>query len=174
MTVVSLSSRITLPNSLPSPKRALGIAGNLKRPSRTRALVEAVLKQISAEGMAETELLDLVDAAPELFVETATDEVVSRPGRVVKAIGLFKHLFDLVDPKALHCKPVILTATGGSDRHALVIESHLRPLFGFFGALTLPASIYVSDRDFEPDAPLPDTIASRVVTAVTQLQRWTK
>ena len=63
--------------------------------------------------------------------------------------GLFKHLFDLIDPLELRGKPVILTATGGGDRHALVVEHQLRPLFGFFSARTLPTAIYASDVDFK-------------------------
>ncbi|WP_370462067.1 NAD(P)H-dependent oxidoreductase [Phyllobacterium sp. SYP-B3895] len=52
--------------------------------------------------------------------------------------GFFKHLIDLLDPLALEGKPILLTATGGSDRHALITEHQLRPHFGFFMAHTLP------------------------------------
>ena len=51
--------------------------------------------------------------------------------------GLFKHLLDLLDPLSLAGKPVLLGATGGGPRHALVIEHQLRPLLGFFEAQTL-------------------------------------
>jgi FMN reductase len=43
---------------------------------------------------------------------------------------------------------VLLAATGGSDRHALIIEHQFRPLFGFFQALTLPLGVYANDSDF--------------------------
>ena len=36
--------------------------------------------------------------------------------------GLFKHFFDLFDPVALRDKPVVLLATGGNDRHALIVD----------------------------------------------------
>jgi FMN reductase len=42
----------------------------------------------------------------------------------------------------------VLTATGGGQKHALVVEHELRPLFGFFTALTLPTAVYASDQDF--------------------------
>ena len=43
---------------------------------------------------------------------------------------------------------MVLTATGGGDRHALIVEHQLRPLFGFFEALTLPTAVYATDKDF--------------------------
>ena len=66
----------------------------------------------------------------------------------------------LVWPPVLGCEPpvvwlksvvpdgVLLAASGGSDRHALVIEHQLRPLFAFFQTLTLPLGVYATDADF--------------------------
>ena len=42
----------------------------------------------------------------------------------------------------------MLAATGGSERHSLVIDHQLRPLFSFFQARTLPLGIYATDKDF--------------------------
>ena len=39
-----------------------------------------------------------------------------------------------------------LIATGGSDRHALVAEYQLRPLFAFFGAKTLATAVFIPDK----------------------------
>jgi len=44
---------------------------------------------------------------------------------------------------------VLLAATGGSERHALVLDHQLRPLFSFFQALTLPIGVYASEADFQ-------------------------
>jgi FMN reductase len=41
-----------------------------------------------------------------------------------------------------------MVLTGGGERHALVGEHQMRPLFGFFSALTIPTYVYASDRDF--------------------------
>ena len=43
---------------------------------------------------------------------------------------------------------MLLAATGGSDRHALVIDQALRPLFSFFQAWTAPMGVYLSSGDF--------------------------
>ncbi|MFT2588721.1 NAD(P)H-dependent oxidoreductase, partial [Escherichia coli] len=58
-------------------------------------------------------------------------------------------LFDLVPQESLFGKPVLLAATGGSDRHALAIDHQLRPLFAFFQALTLPLGVYANAQEFD-------------------------
>jgi hypothetical protein len=81
-------------------------------------------------------------------IESA-DFLIVQPGLPRSFTGLFKHLFDFVDHNALNDVPVLLAATGGSDRHALVIDHQLRPLFSFFQAQTLPIGVYGAEADFE-------------------------
>jgi FMN reductase len=83
-----------------------------------------------------------------LRIESADVLVVASPVYRASFTGLFKHLFDFVGQYALVDTPVLLAATGGSDRHALIIEHQFRPLFGFFQALTLPLGVYANDSDF--------------------------
>jgi FMN reductase len=165
----------------------VGISGNLARPSRTRALVDAILAEVEKRGLGITRSFDLVDAGPDVGASLSREGASERVDRILSAIenadvliaaspvykasytGLFKHLFDLLDPKALEGRHVLLAATGGSDRHALVIEHQLRPLFSFFGAHILPVSIYAVNGDFEnSEAPAP-SIVPRIGRAVDQL-----
>jgi len=74
--------------------------------------------------------------------------VVATPVYRGSYTGLFKHFFDFIHQDALIDKPVLLAATGGSQRHALIIDHQLRPLFSFFQARTLPLGIYATDEDF--------------------------
>jgi len=78
-----------------------------------------------------------------------------------------------VHHEALIDTPVLLAATGGSDRHALVIDHQLRPLFSFFQARTLPIGVYASEQDFngyEIGSPaLHERIALAVARAVPVL-----
>ena len=83
-----------------------------------------------------------------LLVEQADLLLVGTPVYKGSYTGLFKHFIDLLDYKALNSVVVGLLATGGSDRHALVIEHQLRPLFGFFNAHTLPTGVFVPDGAF--------------------------
>jgi FMN reductase len=144
----------------------VGVSGSLKRPSRTSALVSAILKQIALHRDVETQLIDLNQIGSGLFasdffdhpsedlqavidaIEAADILVVGSPVYRGSYSGAFKHLFDLVRFDRLKGKTVVLTATGGSPLHGLVTEHQFRPLFGFFGALTLPTTIYALEADF--------------------------
>ncbi len=136
--------------------RLLGIAGSPSRPSRTRALVDAVVSTVAQDPRVQGSIVDLTDVLPELgqtldprqapprvaalIAEIADADALVVGSPVYKGTysGLFKHLFDLIDPKLLRGKPVVITATGGSDRHALALDHGLRPLFAFFNADIIP------------------------------------
>jgi FMN reductase len=168
-------------------RRIIGISGNLARPSRTRILVEAILAEAAGRSLGATAGYDLVDAGPGLGVavsrnnppealeqvwreiETCDALVVGSPVYKGSYGGLFKHLFDLLDAKALAGRPVLLSATGRAEQHALMIEHEMRPLFGFFGALTLPLGIYATEKDFVTPSELMEEARSRVAAAVDYL-----
>jgi FMN reductase len=62
--------------------------------------------------------------------------------------GLFKSFADLIDNDLLIAKPVVLAATGGSARHAMVVDDQLRPLFGFLRTIPVPTSLYSAPEDW--------------------------
>lgn len=66
--------------------------------------------------------------------------------------GLFKSFVDLLEPAALTGRPVLVAATGGSERHSLVLDHALRPLFGYLHALVLPTGVYAARADWAGDA----------------------
>jgi FMN reductase len=164
----------------------IGFSGNITRPSRTFAFVDHVVQEIAGRtGLAgltyDIEALgpsllrarrasDLDGHARDILERIVQSDilVVGSPTYKGSYTGLFKHFFDLLEPAALRGKPVVLTATGGGDRHALVAEHSLRPLFGFFEALTLPTAIYASDRDFADGKVVSDATLLRVAQAVSQ------
>jgi len=146
--------------------RVVAVSGSLQSPSRTTALVGELLASLGRERPIDATIIELSSVGP-LFagaltraqlpaaaelqlqrIENADLLVVASPVYRASFTGLFKHLFDFVDQYALVDTPVLLAATGGSDRHALIIEHQLRPLFGFFQALTLPIGVYAKDSDF--------------------------
>ena len=43
---------------------------------------------------------------------------------------------------------VLLAATAGSSRHALVIDNQMRPMFAYIRALTLPTSVFAAPEDW--------------------------
>ncbi|MBA4789615.1 MAG: FMN reductase [Rhizobiales bacterium] len=168
--------------------RIVGFSGSTRRPSRTRSLVEAVAQDLSARRSIGFDLYDLVDAGPGIgafsrealppearaivaAIEEADALVVGSPVYKGSYTGLFKHVIDFVDPLALAGKPVVVTATGGGHRHALVVEHQLRPLFGFFAAQTAPTAIYASDHDFTDGLLADSAVRARVAQAAAELDR---
>jgi FMN reductase len=167
--------------------RLVGLSANVQRPSKTRTLVDAVLREAGARAPLDAHILDFVDAGPGLggawtrdqlppaaravldAVETADGLVVGSPVYKGAYTGLFKHLFDLVDPAALAGKPVAIVATGGGARHALVVEHAFRPLFGFFGALQIPTAVYASDAEFRDGVLAEAGVSARAAEAGGQL-----
>ncbi|MGY4750935.1 NAD(P)H-dependent oxidoreductase [Pannonibacter sp. Q-1] len=83
--------------------------------------------------------------------------------------GLFKHLIDLLPVDFFAGKPVLLTATGGGDRHALAIEHQLRPLFSFFSAQTLGTGVYASERDYLDGRLVNEAVLARLDQAAGEL-----
>lgn len=83
--------------------------------------------------------------------------------------GMFKHFFDLVDQYALANKPVFLAATGGGEHHALVLEHAMRPLFGFFQAMTAPVAVFASAGDFDGTTLLNPRVYGRIEMALTDI-----
>ncbi|WP_341646338.1 FMN reductase [Thauera sp. SDU_THAU2] len=157
-----------------TPIKVVAVSGSLQRPSRTLSVVEALLDELAEQAPIDTRLIELGNIGPRLAgalypsqlpddikadiaaIESADFLVVASPVYRASFTGLFKHLFDFVDQHALIDVPVLLAATGGSDRHALVIEHQLRPLFSFFQAHTLPIGVYANEaeiRDYKVDSP---------------------
>ncbi|RTD86574.1 FMN reductase [Variovorax atrisoli] len=172
--------------------KVVAVSGSLQRPSRTLVLVDQLLAALGEQIAIESRVISLGDIGPQFAgvlyrnqlpaaveesiaaIESADLLLVASPVYRGSYTGLFKHLFDFVHHEALTDKPVLLAATGGSDRHALVIDHQLRPLFSFFQALTLPIGVYAVEKDFEgyeiASPALRDRIALAVARAVPQLR----
>jgi FMN reductase len=78
--------------------------------------------------------------------------VVSTPVYKAGISGLFKSFFDLLDNDLLIGKPVVLAATAGTARHALVADDQLRPLFAYLRALPVPTSLFAAPEDWADPA----------------------
>lgn len=149
--------------------------------------MEAIVSGVRARVGGESRIIELVDAAPVLFkalradqletegramidaVEAADVLVVGSPVYRASYTGALKHLFDLVDYRALTGKLVILAATGGTPLHGLMTEHQLRPLFGFFNALTLPTAVYATEADFTEYGLTSPSVRDRIERAVSEL-----
>ncbi|MFI5758901.1 FMN reductase [Streptomyces sp. NPDC051569] len=164
--------------------RVVALVGTVRAPSKTKALVELILRSIESRTQSETRIIEIHTLGPGFTgalereqlgedaeaairaVETADLVIAATPVFKGSYTGLFKHFVDFIDPYALAAKPVMLAATGGSDRHALVIEHALRPLFAFLQAWTAPVGIYLNAGDFDGATILNPEVYERIEMAV--------
>jgi FMN reductase len=168
------------------PPSVVGVSGSPTNPSRTTVLVDEVTRAFADATGGTATTIELAPLLPDLAagpyrshlgpgvlqaleaVESADIIVVGSPAYRATYTGLFKLFFDHIGQYALVDKPIILTATGGSDRHALLVEHQMRPLFGFFQSLTLPLGIYASESDFTNYAISSHDLQERIGTAVSR------
>lgn len=166
--------------------KVVGVSGSLKAPSRTIALVDELIDSLGNHLAIESHTIRINELGPSFAgalnraelpaeveqalqtIESADVLVVASPVYRASFTGLFKHLFDFVDQYALVDTPVLLAATGGSERHALIIEHQFRPLFSFFQALTLPVGVYAHDSDFTDYTISSDLLRARIAKAVAK------
>lgn len=164
----------------------IGLSGNITTPSKTRKLVETALAIAATRLNITTQVIEVNDFGDQLGRARRLEDLDARGRDLVARIvaadalvvatpiykgsypGLFKHLIDLLDPTALHGKPVLIAATGGGDKHALAVEHQLRPLFGFFEAQSLATAVHVSDKDFEEGRLTSPAALARLTRAVAQ------
>jgi FMN reductase len=153
------------------PKRLVVLSAGTGNPSSTRQLADRITQKALdlLDGAGSPATASVIELGP-LAVDTARATVAGFPGEAVQAAidrlaaadgiiaatpvykagvsGLFKTFVDVLDNDLIIAKPVLLAATGGSPRHALVIDDGMRPLFGFMRALSLPTSVYAAPEDW--------------------------
>lgn len=172
------------------PARLVVINAGVSDPSSTRMLVDRIaqrsLDRLSGAGLSTS--LAIIDLAP-LAIDIAKAIVAGFPGDKLQAAidtlagadaiiaatpvykagmsGLFKSFIDLVDNDLLIAKPVILAATAGTARHAMVADEQMRPLFAFLRAVPVPTSIFAAPEDWgAPD------LGKRIDRAATELTQF--
>lgn len=170
----------------PRPLKVVAVSGGLNTPSKTESLLDAILNELQNALAINVHYIKLSEIGTGLggvisrndlpasvqqalsAIETADVLIVGTPVYRASFTGLFKHLFDFVDQFALVDVPVLLAASGGSDRHALVLEHQLRPLFSFFQAQTLPIGVYATDQDFTNYQVSSSALLERIKLAATR------
>lgn len=168
----------------------IGICGNTHRPSKSRTLVEAVGTCVEQRYGVKFETYDMLDLQPGLGQTLSRDQAAGPLLQLLSAVedadilvvgspvyqgsygGLFKHFIDLLRPERMNGKAIVITATGGGERHALVVEHQLRPLFGFFSAHTIATAVYASERNFVDGTLCSEEIFHRIKSATEDLQPW--
>jgi FMN reductase len=152
-------------------RRLTIISGGLRDPSSTRLLADRLEASVRTELAAldleaESEFVELrplgrpiMDAmltglvGPTLesafeIVANADGVIAVTPAFNASYSGLFKSFFDVLPPESLTDMPVLIGATGGTERHSFVLEHSLRPMFSYLQAIVSPTGVYAATEDF--------------------------
>jgi FMN reductase len=90
--------------------------------------------------------------------------IASTPVYKAGPSGLFTSFFDVLDNDLLIGKPVVLAATAGTARHALVADDQMRPMFAYLRTMTAPTSLFAAPEDWGDPA-----LAKRIDRAALEL-----
>jgi FMN reductase len=140
-------------------------------PSSTRMLADRIAQRTAdLAGRRGTELaarvIDLRELATEITAALVSQLVGPKLRQAVAALGeadgivaatpvykagasgLFTSFFQILDNDLLIAKPVVLAATAGTARHALVVDEQLRSLFGYLRTAVVPTSLFAAPEDW--------------------------
>jgi FMN reductase len=147
------------------------VSAGLSQPSTTRMLADRLAQSaqsaLSRDGIrAQTTFVDVRDIAQDVTNNLLTGFASPKLERVIDTVtradgliavtpvfttsysGLFKSFIDILDPQALTDLPVLLGATGGTERHSLAIDYAMRPLFAYLHAVAVPTGVYAASSDW--------------------------
>ena len=144
------------------------VTAGLSNPSSTRVLADelAAATRRQLGGDVDVDVIELREHAhalvdnlltgfPNAALKRAIEQVSTADGLIaVTPIftasynALFKAFFDVLDKDAIVGLPVLIGATGGSERHSLALDHALRPLFGYLRAMVVPTAVYAASADF--------------------------
>jgi FMN reductase len=140
-------------------------------PSATRMLADQVAQRVAdlagRRGSAVvTRVIDLRELATEITTAMVSQLVGPKLRKAVAALreadgivagtpvykagasGLFTAFFQVLDNDLLIARPVVLAATAGTARHALVVDEQLRSLFAYLRTVPVPTSLFAAPEDW--------------------------
>ena len=151
------------------------VSAGTSDPSSTRLLADRAAERAAAlaAGHGNTvtvSVIDLREIAADISTALVSQLVTPKLRQAIAALGdadgiiaatpvykagpsgLFTSFFDVLDNDLLIGKPVVLAATAGTARHALVADDQMRPLFAYLRTLTAPTSLFAAPEDWSDPA----------------------
>jgi len=152
-------------------RRITVLSAGLGVPSSSRLLADQLAasaeRQLTTAGYAvSVDVVELRDLAVEIANNFVTGYAAPRLAEVIAGVeasdgiiavspvfsasysGLFKSFIDVLDPKSLDGKAVLLGATGGTDRHQMVLDYAMRPLFSYLRTRTAATGVFAGPQDW--------------------------
>src|ERR1700744_4315632 len=168
------------------------VSGGTSDPSSTRLLADRAAQRVATlagerGGAVRTRVIDLRELATDISTALTSQLITSRLQQAVDALaaadgiiaaapvykagpsGLFASFFQVLDNDLLIGKPVLLAATAGTGRHALVVDDQMRPLFAYLRALPVPTSLFAAPEDWGDSTADQGALATRIDRAAFEL-----
>jgi FMN reductase len=167
--------------------RLVVVSAGTGDPSATRLLADRTadrVRALAAEhgNTVTTSVIELREIAADITTALTSQLTTPKLRRAITALGeadgviaaapvyqagpsgLFTSFFHVLDNDLLIARPVVLAATAGTARHALVVDGQMRPALAFLRTLTVPTSLFAAPEDWSDDA-----LATRIDRAALEL-----
>ena len=167
--------------------RLVVVSAGTGDPSATRLLADRTADRVRAlagehGNTVTTSVIELREIATDITTALTSQLTTPKLQRAITALseadgviaatpvyqagpsGLFTSFFNVLDNDLLIAKPVVLAATAGTARHALVVDGQMRPALAFLRTLTVPTSLFAAPEDWSDDA-----LAERIDRAALEL-----
>lgn len=151
--------------------RLVVVSAGSSEASSTRLLADRIADGVAAiaasrGGAVSTTLIELRELAADISNALVSQLTTPRLQQAITALseadaivaaapvykagpsGLFTSFFHVVDNDLLIAKPVVLAATAGTARHALVADDQMRPMFAYLRAIAVPTSVFAAPEDW--------------------------
>jgi FMN reductase len=168
--------------------RLLMLIGAATPPGRLAAAITAAAEVVRRQaGSVDVDIMNLADTPIDICdgrpldgygAETrlAVDRIAEAAAVLIAAPvyrasfpGVLKNLLDIAPVGALQGKPVGIVAMGGSAHHYLAVDTQLRQVLGWFGALVAPTAVYLTGADFRDGQLTSETARNDLVALVDTL-----
>ncbi len=163
------------PTGITEPFRLAVVSAGTSDPSSTRLLADRAADRVRAAAASHGHevavgVIDLREIAADISTALVSQLITPRLQRAISVLrqadgliastpvykagpsGLFKSFFDVLDDDLLIGKPVLLAASAGTARHALVADGEMRSMFAYLRALTVPTSLFAAPEDWSDPA----------------------
>ena len=155
--------------------RLAGVSAGTSDPSSTRLLADRTADRVKllADRRGHTvtvSVIELREIAADITTALVSQLVTPKLRQAITALGeadgiiaatpvykagpsgLFTSFFGVLDNDLLIGRPVVLAATAGTARHALVADDQMRPMFAYLRAMTAPTSLFAAPEDWSDPA----------------------
>jgi FMN reductase len=153
------------------PFRLVVVSAGTSDPSSTRLLADRAAERVTAlaarGGDAVTvSVIELREIASDISAAQISQLITPKLRQAITALGeadgiiaatpvykagpsgLFTSFFGVLDNDLLIAKPVVLAATAGTARHALVADDQMRPMFAYLRTMSAPTSLFAASEDW--------------------------